>query len=403
MNGYEKDFTGGAIEVEPLPDEGAAQRLANAVNARQKLSVGVIGRALAGSPPSAEDEAQRERLDAEGKAALGDMVRHMGFPAEPTEATLDAVAGDDVQVGPRIEDGRSAEYLGRQVLLRLGFRKVGRRRSVEIGEGGIKVEEADNELLAATKILLRSDEVSAIIGHDSATKGAVLARALPSEWGGGWYSIPAAFVIEVDDMLQVRKAERKQLIENLIAALPKMKPLAQAALGPLWREEEWPTDIFIRDSYKLTTRWLAFNTPKQLKGISRAIFEREEGKARKAWADMKEVGVALLREQFSGLVSGLVDMLTPAADGKKKKFMSAKVENLSDFLKTLEERNIADDREIAELAGKAKLLLGGLDPKVVKGDDDEREAQRSKFAEVKVALSGLVSAAPSRAMDFDAE
>lgn len=319
------------------------------------------------------------------------------------EEALVAADPKNIEVGPQITDGVSADFLSRQVLLHLGFRKVGRRRAVEIGEGGIKVEEADNSLLAATKVLLRSDEVSAIIAHDSATKASVLSRALPSEWGGGWYSIPAAFVVEVDDMLQQRKAERKALIEKLIEALPVMKPKAREALGALWREEEWPSPDYLRQSYKFTTRWLTFNTPRELKGISRAIFEREEGKARRAWADMKEVGVTMLREQFAGLVESMVEMLTPDSDGKRKRFQTARVEGLADFLKTLEERNIAGDKDIAKLAGEARALLGGLDPKIIKDDAEEREAKRAQFAQVKTALGALIAVAPARAMDFDSE
>lgn len=56
------------------------QQLADSVNARQKLSVDVITRALLGQNPTASDEAERERLDAEGKAAMRDVMKEMGFP-----------------------------------------------------------------------------------------------------------------------------------------------------------------------------------------------------------------------------------------------------------------------------------------------------------------------------------
>jgi hypothetical protein len=74
---------------------------------------------------------------------------------------------------------------------------------------------------------------------------------------------------------------------------------------------------------------------------------------------------------------------------------------MADFLQTFEARNIADDKELKILVGKAKDLLKGADPEILRDDEAARRQVRDGMAEIKETLDKLVVERPARMISFE--
>ena len=122
-------------------------------------------------------------------------------------------------------------------------------------------------------------------------------------------------------------------------------------------------------------RWsyLTFATPDSLKNLKSGLFEREKAKIEKMVAEATEEIRLVLREQMRALVKRMVTQLTPSVDGKRKKIYDSLTGNVEDFLETFSARNLADDSELQGLVTKARDVLRGIDPEILRNEDDTRQ------------------------------
>lgn len=88
-------------------------------------------------------------------------------------------------------------------------------------------------------------------------------------------------------------------------------------------------------------------------------------------------------------------------EGKPKKFNSTLVDNMNDFLKVFDARNLADDAELADLVSQARSLLGDSDTKKIKKDGDLRADIAAGFSAIKAQLDTMVVEKQTRAIRFD--
>ena len=64
-------------------------------------------------------------------------------------------------------------------------------------------------------------------------------------------------------------------------------------------------------------------------------------------------------------------------------------------------KNIADDKELKTLVGKAKDLLKGVDPEILRDDEAARQQVHAGMAEIKETLDKLVVERPTRMISFE--
>ena len=71
------------------------------------------------------------------------------------------------------------------------------------------------------------------------------------------------------------------LFEALVEALPALGERSKSRLGHLWIDSQFPTADLVREKCKVASKYVTFDTPASLKGISRAILDREVQKAQR--------------------------------------------------------------------------------------------------------------------------
>ena len=275
---------------------------------------------------------------------------------------------------------------------------------IDLGQSA-EGEKPDPEMVSAHKRLFKDcKELKAVREYLNDTKQFVVRRSLPSMFKGGVYLIPTSQVEAVDNWLIERNAGLPTVVKAFADVLETRIEENKKRLANLSHDPEWPTVSQIMNAYRFEWRFLTFDTPSALKGLSRGLWEREAEKARASIVEVREAGETLLRLKMQELVARMVDRLTPDADGKPKVFRNTLVPNLSEFLDVFDSRNeIVQDAELARLATRAKMLLDGVDSEMLRNEEGVRNAVVGGFAKIQSALDTMVTKKPTRQIDFTDE
>lgn len=288
----------------------------------------------------------------------------------------------------------------KSVLLVVGFHRLGNTRKVSTSQIDV---DADKTMLHVNKNLLDAREYDAIKTHDGKTRAWLTTRALPSMFKEGVFRVPNTLVVEVDDYLKERAAERVELVKAFEKAYAGRVKEALVRLNGLANANDYLTAEDAAEKFALKWRYVTFSTPDALKNLRDGLFEREREKLAtevKAAADeIKQV----LRVQMAALVKRMVVQLTPSVDGKKKKIYDSLVGNVADFLATFNARNLADDGELQGLVEKARQTIAGVGPELLRESDGIRESVQKGFTEIQAQLDTMIVDKPARVFDFNGD
>lgn len=293
------------------------------------------------------------------------------------------------------ENGQTLD--DKSVLLVVEFHKLGNTRKVNPNE--ITVD-ADKSMLHVNKSLLDSPEYDAIKKHDGQTRAWLMTRALPSLFKEGVYRVPNLLVADVDSYLSRRKIQRDQLISEFGKTYDERVNEALKRLNGLANVNDYLDADDAASRFGLRWSYLTFATPDSLKNLKAGLFEREKAKIEKMVAEATDEIKLVLREQMRALVQRMVTQLTPAADGKRKKIYDSLTGNVEDFLDTFSARNLADDSELQELVAKARDVMRGIDPEILRNEDDTREIVKDGFEQINAQLDQMIVDKPARRFDF---
>lgn len=301
--------------------------------------------------------------------------------------------------------------LAKSVALHVQLSKPGNRArvpmaTVEVSAKYVEDEErkaADHKALHLSKELFECPEYRAVRQLDSEIRMWLRVRALPSILRGGVYLIPIGIVEQTNTYLDDMELKRAALVETFLAVYPGAVKKAKDVLGELYRETDYPSIAAMRSAFSMERQYLSFDTPTSLKQLRVELFQQEAAKAQARWVEAEQEIQQLLRAQMADLVEHMTDRLSPDADGKCKIFRNSLTENITEFLNAFDARNVTDDKQLAELVGKARLLLSGVSPDSLRKSDALRVAVETGFSEIKATLGEMVIKKPSRFIALDGE
>lgn len=286
----------------------------------------------------------------------------------------------------------------KSVLLVVGFHRLGNSRKVSTSQ--VEVD-ADKSMLHINKNLLDAREYDAIRTHDGQTRAWLATRALPSLFKEGVFRVPNKLVVDVDEYLTARAAERKELVEAFRKAYVQRVTEAVARLNGLANINDYLTADDAAAKFGLTWRYVTFATPDALKNLRAGLFEREKAKVAKMVEEAAEEIKTVLRVQMAALVKRMVAQLAPSVDGKRKKIYDSLVGNVADFLNTFNARNLADDVELTKLVDQARNVIAGVQPELLRESDGIRESVQTGFTKIQKALDKMIVDRPARVFDFE--
>ena len=320
---------------------------------------------------------------------------------------------DDIR--SQVENSSGGSILDNAVCVSIELCSIGARKKIKPEEAAIMpraemhqggddpAEEADKEWVSASKRLIKSDAYDAIRKIDSQIRGYVSKVCLPSMFRAGVYLVPVKMVEEVDRQLSKLQDEREAAVKAFCDVYENEVAAAKTRLGALFNQDDYPSADTLGAKFGFVWQYIAFSAPEALRGIKKEMFERERNKAAAQLRSATEEIRLLLRQTMLDLTNGLVERLTIGEDGKKKRLRVDSLGAITEFLGTIDMRNITGDDELQEITDKAKAILGGCDIDALKNQEQVRAQVLGGFQQIQETLGGLVENRPSRAITFEEE
>lgn len=314
----------------------------------------------------------------------------------------------------RAAEGAAAEAQGvmdRTVILSLQLGSLGTRKRVRQDDVKVRPAEAtllegsdpEQEFLHVSKDIIQSDELGSVRKQQHAIRAYVRANSVPSFLKGGMYLVRVDAIEAIDDELQRLRVTLTGLVERFIEAYPGLCEQAREKLGSMYRPEDYPTIDQVRAAFTWDLRLLTFTTPSRLRSISKALFDRERDNLARSIQTAADEIRTLLRSQARDLLDHMVERLTPDADGKAKTFKKGTVDNVVEFLRSFDARNVVDDTELSGIVTQIRGMLEGVDAASLRKQEGLREAVRSRAREIKGRLDGMVVERPRRDVSWSDE
>lgn len=214
----------------------------------------------------------------------------------------------------------------------------------------------------------------------------------------GTYVLPAAMTDKVTGFLAQRKVQREALVETFVAQdYEREREAAKEALRDSFRETDFPTPDALRRCFLLQWSIFRLDVPEGLPG---PVLEQEREKFQARLDSVFNQCRAALRETMADLVGHLADRLAPDGDGSRKRLCGSTIENLREFLDTVNARDITSDEAIRELSDKARAVLGNYSADDLKTKTTGNRV-RTGLEAVKKELDALIRREGGRKIDLD--
>lgn len=239
------------------------------------------------------------------------------------------------------------------ILLAIRLDCIGKKR--KINPAILDVDDA--HILHIHKDILNCPELNAINLLDSQIRAFIRRNTYPTDFGNGVYILPLQMLEEVDERLTSFQKERDSLIEKFCQNYDLRKEEAKERLGRFYNEDDYPDIEALTAKFSFKAQCLSFDVPKNIENIRTDIYEREKEKAEESWLKTFNIIKDSLRGELIIILDHIIERLSPDENGKIKKFKDATIENLFDYLKNFNKRNIIQDKELEEIVNTIKYFM----------------------------------------------
>lgn len=266
----------------------------------------------------------------------------------------------------------------------------------------VKAEaDIDPRRLKASAALYSGESFKAIKSLDSSIRNELLTKAIrvPSMFSGA-YVLPAAMVDKVKTLLVKRQMDRDDLVTDFIDNdYQTEREAARIALNGSFRESDFPVPSELKKYFDM--KWGIF-TLEVPQGLPEDIREAETQKYRENMESVFTECRAVLRNTLSELVTHLADRLKPDADGTRKRLSKTTVDNLREFLDTVNQRDITSDEAIQDISAKARAILGTYSADQLKMTYYAEQVKKG-LDSIKTEIDTLIIREGTRKIDLDME
>jgi hypothetical protein len=212
---------------------------------------------------------------------------------------------------------------------------------------------------------------------------------------GGHHLIPLERVGQMHMAIETYITDRKKAVETFIGAIDRLDEEARMLRGEFYSPTDIPSPDEIRHAFRVEYKWKSDDVPATLATVSPALLEAERKKHSIEWADTATEIRKGLRQMSNVVLNGFAEMLSPddASDGKKKTFKTARFKKLIQFAEEFEEAakiGLTKDDELAAVVSQIRQLTEGLDPDLIKKNDDIRKMVETRTKQILSDAARLV-------------
>lgn len=289
--------------------------------------------------------------------------------------------------------------------LRMGMLRTRRRVSTSQ-----ITTDADPSMVHVSKDIFESSQLKAINVYHGAVRRFLSTRCLPSPFRSGVYLLSLSLVQEVFAQLEQFESRNRELVAEFMTFYEKVhserddpnSPFREK-LGSLYNAGDYPAPSKVRAAFYFETQLWELGTPGSLRAIDRALYEREAAKMENVWESARTQITQVLLQEFKDLTSRMAERLTPSPDGTTRVFRDSLVGNLQEWLDIFDKRALTDDAQLAGFVKKARAMVSGIKPDVIRDSDGLRADLAQEMQSLSTQIGEAIVVQPGRSIELEEE
>lgn len=198
----------------------------------------------------------------------------------------------------------------------------------------------------------------------------------------------------IDNQLMAAAGKLKdELVPALMSSYKEDIEDARKKLNGQFNEADYPAKYDLPFLFAIEWSWFEFKVPEDM---PKAVVEREKAKLEAQFTEARQDIIDALRISFEGLVASMAERLTIVPGEKQKVFRDSLVTNMRDFIEAFNDRNIFGDGELEKLVAKAKALLEGVSPQLLRDNLRTRDKIADSMNTIKASMRKMIDGAMER-------
>jgi len=268
-----------------------------------------------------------------------------------------------------------------------------------VKENGGKVQtDADKNMFSVQKKLFESKAYEAIKSHQGKVATWLTKNTVQMFGRRAIYLISKSAIADVDKQLQTFKKEKQLLTDAFLAVYPTMIEEAKKLLNSEFNSTDYKTVNEMSRKFDMTWFYISLavsdNIPEEMQ-------KQEVQKFQDIWQKTAIECREGLRLAFVKLLEHLNERLQPTAEGKAQRFHESNIENLLEFINTLERRNLTNDVELAKVANQVKDIVKDASAEDIRKSANVRKTLIEKIAKVSESCDTMISTVKARKFNLD--
>lgn len=207
--------------------------------------------------------------------------------------------------------------------------------------------------------------------------------------------VPKESISTIDEILQHYENRFWQSVQQFESLYASAREEARDMLGELFDESDYPSPGEIVKKFNFGWQFLALQVPGQTTILPPEIYEREKAKFQDMVEETRRLSLQALREEFHGILQILVERLQ--TNGSKPKMITNQMFNkITEFMETLQSKDLFDDQELKSLANQAEETIKNTSPSTLKYNADLRAAICEEMKVLKTSVEESIADIPRR-------
>lgn len=212
------------------------------------------------------------------------------------------------------------------------------------------------------------------------------------------FLVPREAIMGIEQRLQTIKRAMLEEVALFAAHYETACQEAKLYLGDQYCSLDYPQTI--ETKFRMEWRFVTLSVPNQASVLPVQLYEAERDKFMALMQEARELAVLSLRQEFSGIVTHLVERLSEK-DGEKPKIIRTDMfDRFQEFWTSFSTRNLFQDQELTQLVEQAKACMEGVDVQQIKNNSLLKSQMADAMTTLKTQIDAAIDTMPRRQIRF---
>jgi len=265
----------------------------------------------------------------------------------------------------------------------------------KLPKDSMTVKDATQDMFTGTKYLISRKPITRMESIRSNTWKYLYTVSLDFDIKGFVY-IPKKYIPDVHAKLLEFKEDFISEVEDFVPNYPQYVEEARMKLGKLYNRKEYPDPSTIRNYFRFQWAFLRVSVPgPESNVLPPDLYTEAENLFKDVVNDACIDAVVGITTQLKTTFDHLYDRI---AGSETQRFQQRSIDKIINFVNEIKHLNITNDVELTNVAEKIKGLIGDVEAKDLRDDDNFRMAIANGMGQIRTELDGMLESKPRKLM-----